>query len=114
MALVKCSECDKEISDKAETCPSCGSPTKVKKAKSGQAFAIFTLLFTVMAALMPMIISQGLLPLAIVFSLVTLYKRRFVIGGLCLLVSVVGFMSVLDTQERLHKSVEDLKNIGKQ
>lgn len=26
MALVKCSECQKEISDKAESCPHCGNP----------------------------------------------------------------------------------------
>ena len=28
MALIKCAECSKEISDKATTCPHCGSPTK--------------------------------------------------------------------------------------
>jgi len=28
MALIKCSECQKEISDKAETCPFCGNPMK--------------------------------------------------------------------------------------
>ena len=37
MALIKCSECGKEISDKATTCPNCGSPTvsseKAKKLK---------------------------------------------------------------------------------
>ena len=26
MALIKCSECGKEISDKASTCPNCGNP----------------------------------------------------------------------------------------
>lgn len=26
MALIKCSECGKEISDKATICPSCGAP----------------------------------------------------------------------------------------
>lgn len=26
MALTKCSECGKEVSDKAATCPSCGNP----------------------------------------------------------------------------------------
>ncbi len=26
MSLIKCSECGKEISDKAITCPSCGNP----------------------------------------------------------------------------------------
>ena len=27
MALIKCTECGKEISDKAASCPHCGSPT---------------------------------------------------------------------------------------
>jgi hypothetical protein len=26
MALIKCSECEREISDKAKTCPGCGAP----------------------------------------------------------------------------------------
>lgn len=26
MALIKCSECGKEVSDKAATCPNCGNP----------------------------------------------------------------------------------------
>lgn len=30
MALVKCKECGKEISDKAVTCPNCGCPTSVE------------------------------------------------------------------------------------
>lgn len=33
MALIKCSECGKEISDKAKTCVSCGNPINVKKVK---------------------------------------------------------------------------------
>ena len=28
MALIKCIECGKEISDKAEMCPSCGNPVQ--------------------------------------------------------------------------------------
>tara|TARA_B100000579_G_scaffold173244_1_gene141217 strand:+ start:475 stop:777 length:303 start_codon:yes stop_codon:yes gene_type:complete len=39
MSLIKCSECGKEISDKATTCPNCGCPTvafeKAKKIKEG-------------------------------------------------------------------------------
>lgn len=30
MALIKCSECGKEISDKAKTCPNCGAPVVMK------------------------------------------------------------------------------------
>lgn len=29
MALIKCSECSREISDKAEACPGCGAPVSV-------------------------------------------------------------------------------------
>lgn len=30
MALIKCSECQKEVSDKAEACPNCGNVVRVK------------------------------------------------------------------------------------
>jgi DNA-directed RNA polymerase subunit RPC12/RpoP len=30
MALIKCSECEKEISDKASACPSCGNPIHIQ------------------------------------------------------------------------------------
>jgi DNA-directed RNA polymerase subunit RPC12/RpoP len=30
MAMIKCSECGKDISDKAQTCPNCGCPISVK------------------------------------------------------------------------------------
>jgi len=32
MALIQCPECKKEISDRAETCPSCGCPLAKKAA----------------------------------------------------------------------------------
>ena len=34
MALIKCSECGKEISDKANTCPNCGNPIEKRKVKT--------------------------------------------------------------------------------
>ncbi len=33
MALIKCPECGKEISDKAKTCPNCGSPVLAEQPK---------------------------------------------------------------------------------
>lgn len=33
MALIKCSECGKEISDKAKTCPNCGAPVQSNDLK---------------------------------------------------------------------------------
>lgn len=37
MALIKCPECGKEISDQADKCPSCGFPIKAKKKKKEKA-----------------------------------------------------------------------------
>jgi hypothetical protein len=37
MALVKCGECGKEISDKAAACPGCGAPTAPVSAVSNTA-----------------------------------------------------------------------------
>lgn len=31
MALIKCNECQKEISDKAEACPNCGTPINQRR-----------------------------------------------------------------------------------
>ena len=36
MALIKCSECGKEISDKANTCPSCGNPINSQSVVTDQ------------------------------------------------------------------------------
>lgn len=37
MAIIKCPECNKDVSDKAANCPSCGSPidTSIKCPKCG-------------------------------------------------------------------------------
>ena len=35
MALIKCPECSKEISDKAKNCPNCGSPLVKKNGRYG-------------------------------------------------------------------------------
>ena len=47
MALIKCSECGKEVSSKASTCPNCGNPIKganvirVQFPKTGSFFSCY-------------------------------------------------------------------------
>ena len=36
MAMIKCTECGKEMSDKATVCPNCGCPIEEIKAKLGE------------------------------------------------------------------------------
>ena len=37
MTLMKCSECSKEMSDKAESCPNCGNPNKIQQLVAKEA-----------------------------------------------------------------------------
>lgn len=112
MALIKCKECQQDISEKAEACPGCGSPTKYKAKKSGYAFAVFTLCFTLVSICMPLIFAQIFVPIAIVLSVVTLFKRKFIIGGFCLLLAVAGMMAVSEKMEELKMSLESVQNYG--
>ena len=36
MGMIKCTECGKEMSDKASVCPNCGCPIEDIKAKLGE------------------------------------------------------------------------------
>ena len=42
MAMIKCSECKKEMSDKALKCPNCGCPNvpKIKCPECGNSFTV--------------------------------------------------------------------------
>ena len=51
MALIKCTECEKEISEKAEKCPNCGAPNKVLEQKKDLSVGQYLLLFLVVAIL---------------------------------------------------------------
>lgn|SRR3990167_6423620 len=55
MAIIKCSECGREISDRASACPSCGNPTAEARStviqldsapKKRRKYKILILLFT--------------------------------------------------------------------
>lgn len=39
MALIKCSECDKEISENAKTCPHCGAKHETEEQKQTRIIA---------------------------------------------------------------------------
>jgi len=111
MGLVKCKECGKDISEKAEQCPACGAPTAMGEKKRGGAFAVFVALFTLFSLCMPMILSQALIPIAILLSLIALARKRYLVGLICLGLSVVGMSSVMEKQEQIRKSIDNLKNI---
>lgn len=55
MALINCSECKKEISNKAKSCPHCGNPIKIK----GKGFAIAGLVLGIIGCVYSLPILSG-------------------------------------------------------
>ena len=43
MALVKCKECGKDVSDKAKTCPNCGADIHIQQLSTSQKVGYFVL-----------------------------------------------------------------------
>lgn len=75
------------------------------------AFAGFVVLFTLISLFMPVILSQALIPIAILLSLIAIFRKRFLVGVVCFLLSVMAMSSVIDKQAQLQKSLDQIKNI---
>jgi len=61
MSLTACTECGKEISSKADTCPSCGAPTPSAKrvAKSTSAARIILMVIAILSVMPSLMLGGG-------------------------------------------------------
>ena len=100
MALVKCIECGKEISDKAISCPYCGcpisninnkttevtitsQPTQVENKNS--VFGIVALCTAGLSLFLPYIVSIYIVPVAFVLAIVSIIKKEGKAGKIALI-----------------------------
>ncbi|MCL2610265.1 MAG: hypothetical protein FWE02_01145 [Defluviitaleaceae bacterium] len=89
MALIKCNECEKEISDMAASCPGCGCPIKIQTMDSG-------------------IVLQSEDEDLPDISFSKYKKKAWIIGGVALLLVIVGIIvSVFIYQRR-----EEIRNFN--
>jgi len=68
MALIKCSECDREISDQAKTCPGCGAKVPLKGPEG-----VFVGLLSLGAGLIALGITLPILILALFIIYVVIF-----------------------------------------
>lgn len=59
MAIIKCKECKKEVSNTAEKCPHCGAAVKRKPIGCGSAIVLVVLVLILGAVIGPMISGNG-------------------------------------------------------
>lgn len=59
MAMIKCPECGKEVSDKASTCPSCGCPVNGQKKGVDPKIIIAVVAVAIIAVIVILVIPKG-------------------------------------------------------
>lgn len=95
MAMIRCKECKKWISDKAESCPNCGAPARVRldvfseqQVQTIQKTAKRWKGQMVLAVLVAMV---GIILLAVSVSAEDAESPRFIIGAVCVPIGVFWF-----------------------
>ena len=106
MSLIKCPECEKEVSDKAVTCPYCGCPISsaiknentenTSTIQSSQVenkspiFGIAALCAAGMSLFMPYIVSIYIVPVAFVLAIVSIARREGKTGKIALILAIIS------------------------
>ena len=96
MALIKCAECGKEISDSAERCPNCGCTTKAGKVRAEEkGFGIFG------------IIAIGFMVVGIIllFTGHLLFGCSFTIGGIFGIFSANSQLKEFNARQEREKAI---------
>ena len=106
MSLIKCPECEKEVSDKAATCPYCGCPisnvvdsenTENKTAIQSSQIenkspicGIAALCAAVLSLFMPYIVSIYIVPVAFVLAIVSIVRREGKTSKIALILAIIS------------------------
>lgn len=96
MALIKCPECGKEISDSAERCPNCGCTTKAGKTRAEQKGLGFSGLLAIGFLIVGMIL---------IFTGHFLFGLPLVVGGVVGMVSANSQIKEFNAKQEREKAI---------
>jgi len=122
MALVKCTECGREISDQAVSCPGCGAPVVAATSRkvllsaarsaapaqgTGSAFGIAAVVLGLGAVVMPYFAAVFLVPAALVCGLIAFKQGRKGLGGIGVLLAAIGLVGIIYVSQEINRVLKD-------
>jgi len=122
MALVKCTECGREISDRALSCPACGAPVsaatpnEVTPAASpsgaagrgtGSALGIAAVVLGLGAVVMPYFAAVFLVPAALICGLIAFKRGQKGLGGTGVVLAMIGLLGIIYVSQEINRIVKD-------
>ncbi len=126
MALIRCPECNREISDKAPVCPHCGvvslnmpaptkpqvnitqtTPTKAPSTPTSQAeipiFGIIAVILGGASAVMPYFAAVFLVPAAFIGGVIAHFKHQKMLGTAAIILAAIGLMGIFTVQTKINE-----------
>ena len=118
MALIRCTECGHEVSDRAAACPRCGAPIRTpefpatsaaatKSSLAGQTVGIVGLALGIASIVMPYFAAVFLVPAAFVCGLIAFLRRKKALGAMAMILAAVGLASVIYVSQQISNIIED-------
>lgn len=128
MALIKCYECGREISDKASACPNCGAPviennslnrlqqTPEETKRQNQnvsTWGIGSVVLGGASLIMPYFASVFLVPIAFVLGLISYRKNAQKLGSVGMIISFLGLCSIIYVSMQMNEIIKNpFGNLG--
>lgn len=122
MALIRCPECTKEVSDKAPSCPHCGLPLNLEPPKPMPPISppssplqspqpsselpiigIIAVILGAASALMPYFAAVFLVPAAFIGGAIALFKKQRKLGVAAIILALIGLAGVFVVGEKINK-----------
>lgn len=122
MALVKCTDCGREISDRAASCPACGAPVSAGTSDevapaatprgpagrgTGSTLGITAVVLGLGAVVMPYFAAVFLVPAALICGLIAFKRGQKGLGGTGVMLAIVGLLGIIYVSQEINRIVKD-------
>jgi len=116
MALIQCSECDREVSDQAPSCPGCGAPINAvqstienKPKEASPIMGIVAIVLGLASTLMPYFAAVFLVPATFVCGIIAYRRGQKGLGSISVLLAIVGLIGIVTVSQQITKAQQDLE-----
>ena len=118
MALIHCSECGREISDRAASCPGCGAPvgastvsesTAVVQSSAAPVVGFVAVALGVAGAVMPYFAAVFLVPAAFVCGIIAYRRGQRGWGAAGIALALLGLIGIVTVSQQISKAQSDLQ-----
>ncbi len=122
MALVKCTECGREISDQALSCPGCGAPLSAATSRevapatpperaaaqgTGSTLGIAAVVLGLAAVAMPYFAAVFLVPAALVCGVIAFKRGQRGLGGAGVVLAIIGLLGIIYVSQEINRVIKD-------